>query len=171
MPDLPLETKWYALETSEGTVLEVPARDLDDARALLDGARTDLRVARELLLLRDRFQAPSIQKRALELFEIYEKARRRNAKDENALRRIERRWGVSVYRDYLVLAVCRKGTFALTHDPDLRGEALASVFRMDEDLSQQLDILDKALFRLRFANRQGMRFLTDEEWDDAAPEP
>ncbi|MHC5039294.1 MAG: hypothetical protein ACYTHM_18460 [Planctomycetota bacterium] len=166
MGDGSLETVLYSLASEEQAPLEVPRRFLEMTAAFFEACRNDPPLAREMLQGTEAFRYPAVKSRAADLVEIYEEAVERGITEEEAMQRFERRQGVSVYRDTIVLALCRRGLFLFTHEPGHRGEALESAFRMEEAIAPVLDRLDRECFRLRFARSQGLPFLGDEEWDD-----
>lgn len=161
------ESTRYVLESDPETALWLPADMVDRVLDLLEAFRDDPSVGRDMLQLGEEFRHPAFARRALDLVEIYEDARARGIGPGPDLARFERRRGAPTYRDYLVLAFCRKGLFDRTHDPSVRGAALARAFEADEAAAPVLDRLDSALFRVRFARDRGMRILGDAEWGAA----
>jgi hypothetical protein len=165
-----LETAAYELESEPGTVVEVQRKRLEAVTAFLETCRTDPGLARESVRRQAEFEAAGAAKRAVDLIEIYEAGRIRGVTGGEPLARLERRQDVPSFRDYLVLALCRREAFEKTHDPASRGEELATAFRVEEDIAPVLDRVDRDLFRIQFAHGSGMRILDDEEWDQLAGE-
>jgi hypothetical protein len=167
---MPMRLAVHTLESEPDTTLSLPADPLEAVLELFDTAARDPSLARDMVRLDEPFRSAVVQRRALELVEVYETARRRGLEPGPERERYERREGAEVFRDFLVLAVCKKATFAASHDPAVRGEALAETFRIDEAIDPVLDRIDRALFRVRFTRGTGTRILGDEEWDAAGSE-
>lgn len=166
MDPLKLDTAVYRLESEEDSAVQVLRDDLLLSAGFLETARAEPDEALRRLVLEAGLRAPSIEKRARQLADLYASARRRGITEGEALQRMEKRRSVPLLRDYVVVAICKKGTFALTHDESVRGADLEKAFRMDEALDRTLDRLDRALFRLDVTEQLGTRLLTDEEWED-----
>lgn len=161
-----METVAYTLESREETV-EVHLDPLERMTDFLDMCREDPALARQTLLLEEAFRTAAVEKRGTELVEIYEEASASGIRGEEALARRERRRSVPVYRDFLVLAVCRKAAFDATHDPTVRGQTLADAFRVEASVAPVLDLVERELFRAHLSRGLGSQLLDDEEWEEA----
>jgi hypothetical protein len=167
--DGPVDTTAYTLLSRDETV-EVPVDALERTTHFLDTCRRDPGLARQTLRQDEAFRAAAVSTRGTELVEIYEEARARGIRDDAALDRMEKRRSVAVYRDFLVLAVCRKAAFDLTHDPKARGQTLSDAFRVEASIAPVLDLVERDLFRARLTGGLGSQLLDDEEWEEGTGE-
>lgn len=161
----------YALDAFPGETVTLPRGLLESGRELVEQCQRDPELARHRLQLERNLNFPDLARRANELIEIHREHKERGAMSPEGLSQLERRDGVPVYRDWIVIAICVRGLFRLTHDPAVTGEKLARAFELDEKARPALDRVDRELFRARFTRGSGTRFLSDEEWARKRGEP